>query len=91
VIGVVYLKVITLNQRGIKMINKKEEWKDSEELLKKAIADIPSSALFGKQGIKWCKCSATELRYILFFDHTWEEHCPKCGITTDNKSYENRR
>lgn len=44
------------------------------------VADVPSTQLFGKHHEKVCKDCAegVELRYRLFFDHTWEEYCPKC-------------
>ena len=48
----------------------------TKELMKQVIADVPSTAI-GME--KWCRCSATELRYRLYFNHTWEEYCPKCG------------
>lgn len=59
--------------------------KNKSSLLDKVVADVPSVALFNKNNEKWCTCSATELRYKLFFNHTWIEYCPKCKAQSPKK------
>jgi len=59
-------------------------------LTKKVIADVKSRNLFGSAGGKVCRCSATELRYKLFFNHTWIEYCPKCGAQSPQKPEVNK-
>ena len=54
-----------------------------EMLKKQVVADFEWKEMFPdkykEHMVKWCVCSATPTRIRLFFDHTWEEYCPKCG------------